>query len=545
MPTVDPSVLANSIMGKLYDVLTNGDDTVPKSDNNFFSWETPGVPVVPEDFEFLTQGFTGVVKPAAVQTMLNATQAAAGSTPAASGSTPAAGGSGSPPPAQQGLTEAQLAALRAQDVSGLFQQAESLARLVDFIPDCASINGRKLSQKAVQSDNGSFSDVYEMTLAMSQVMQSVIPDDVQKKIDHFRSLLNVTTEKTDLITGDKVQVSGPSPLVQAYTEKMTAYDNAALAYNNARINAMAADNPRDVQYFAINAPILRNQVKAAMDDWIGEGYKNQYEEINAFIAQVEGRDLSLLKQHYLDDLEKARLTGIASGSDFFYTALTPAHFATAGGWSNFHFSSGDFSQYTNSQFTAGGWQASAGASYFGIFGGSGSAGGSSSRSQFNSSFNSDHCSMSFDICQVAIVKPWVKTSYLNSHTWRFDQGNPDVKGQMLSDAGMPPKGLLPAYPTSIIFIRNLCLDFGDNSGFQNYMHQQDASHQGGSAAVAFGPFCLGASGSHWSQNSSTQSSSGYSFTDQGLSVPGMQIVGYKCHVLPRAPNPSPDIKNWI
>src|SRR5215469_13243733 len=509
MPTVDPSVLANSIMGKLYDVLTNGDDTVPKSENNFFSWETPGVPVVAEDFEFLTQGFTGVVKPAAVQTMLNATQAAAGSAPAAAGS-------GTPPP-QQGLTEAQLAQLRAQDVSGLFQQAESLARLVDFIPDCASINGRKLSQKAVQSDNGSFSDVYEMTLKMSQVMQSVIPDDVQKKVDHFRSLLTATTEKTDLITGDKVQVSGPSPFVQAYTDKMTAYDNAALAYNNARINAMAADNPRDVQYFAINAPILRNQVKAAMDDWIGAGYKNQYEEINAFIAQVEGRDLSLLKQQYLDDLEKARLTGIASGSDFFYTALTPAHFATAGGWSHFHFS----------------------------FGGSGSAGGSSSNSQFNSSFNSDHCSMSFDICQVAIVKPWVKTSYLNSHTWRFDQGNPDVKGQMLSDAGMPPKGLLPAYPTSIIFIRNLCLDFGDNSGFQNYAHQQEASHQGGGAAIALGPFCLGASGSHWSQSSSTQSSWGYSFTDQGLSVPGMQIVGYKCHVLPKAPNPSPDIKNWI
>jgi hypothetical protein len=535
MSNVDPSVLANSIMGKLYDVLTNGDATVPKSEDNFFSWETPGKPVVPEDFEFLTQGFTGVVKPAAVQTMLNATQATAGSAPAA--------GSGTPPP-QQGLTEAQLAQLRAQDVGGLFQQAEALANLVNFIPDCASINGRKISQMAVQSDNGSFSDVYEMTLKMSQVMQTVIPDDVQKKIDHFRSLLTATTEKTDLITGDKTEVSGPSPLVQVYNDKMTAYDNAALAYNNARINAMAADNPRDVQYFAINAPILRNQVKAAMDDWIGVGYKNQYEEIIAFIAQVEGRDLSLLKQNYLDDLEKARLTGIASGSDFFYTSLAPIHFTTAGGWTNFHFSSGDFSRYTNSKFNASGWEAYGSATFFG-FGGGGGAGGSSSSSQYHSQFNSDHCSMSFDICQVAIVKPWVKTSYLNSHTWRFDQGNPDVKGQVLSDGGMPPKGLLPAYPTSIIFIRNLVLDFGDNSGVQDYMHQQESSHQGGGGVVAFGPFCVGAGGSHWSQSASTQSSWGYSFSDQGMSVPGMQAIGYKCHVLPKAPNPSPDIKNWI
>jgi hypothetical protein len=537
MPNVEPSVLANSIMGKIYDVLTNGDDTVPKSANNFFSWETPGVPLAAEDFQFLTQGFTGVVKPAAVQNMLTATQSAAGSPPAAG-----AAGAASPP--QQGLTEAQLAQLRAQDVSGLFQQAESFARLVDFIPECASINGRKFSQKAIQSDEGSLSDVYEMTLKMSQVMQTVIPDDVQKKIDHFRSLLTATTEKTDLITGDKVQVSGPSPLVTAYTEKMTAYDNAALAYNNARINAMAADDPRSVQYFAINAPILRNVVKAAMDAWIGAGYKNQYEEINAFIAQVEQRDMSLLKKNYLDDLEKARLTGIASGSDFFYTAVTPANFVTSSGWTNFHFSSGDFSRYANSKFTAGGWEASASASYFGI-GGGGSAGGSSSKSQYNSTCNSDHCSMSFDICQVALVMPWLKTSFLNSHTWRFDQGNPDVKGQVLNDGGAPPKGLLPAYPTSLIIIRNLCLDFGDNHSFSNYMHEQDASHQGGGGGVSFGPFSLSASASHWSKNSSTQSSSGYSFTDQGMSVPGMQLIGYKCHVLPQAPNPSPDIKNWI
>jgi hypothetical protein len=30
-----PSDIANAIMGKLYDVLTNGDETVPKSADNF------------------------------------------------------------------------------------------------------------------------------------------------------------------------------------------------------------------------------------------------------------------------------------------------------------------------------------------------------------------------------------------------------------------------------------------------------------------------------------------------------------------------------
>ena len=53
-----PDVLCNAIMGELYDVLTNGDATVPKSSDNFFSWCTPGIPVDANDFRFLAQGQT-------------------------------------------------------------------------------------------------------------------------------------------------------------------------------------------------------------------------------------------------------------------------------------------------------------------------------------------------------------------------------------------------------------------------------------------------------------------------------------------------------
>lgn len=69
MADVAPSVLANAILGKLLDVLTNGDDTVPKSTDNFFSWCTPGIPVDAEDFRFLSQGLSGVVTPQAAQNL--------------------------------------------------------------------------------------------------------------------------------------------------------------------------------------------------------------------------------------------------------------------------------------------------------------------------------------------------------------------------------------------------------------------------------------------------------------------------------------------
>jgi len=93
MPDVMPHEIANAIMGKLYDVLTSGDETVPKSTDNFFSWCTPGIPMDPSDFQFLQQGFTGVVKRAAVDTMREAV--GTGGTPAAGGTT-AAGGTPAP-----------------------------------------------------------------------------------------------------------------------------------------------------------------------------------------------------------------------------------------------------------------------------------------------------------------------------------------------------------------------------------------------------------------------------------------------------------------
>ena len=76
MALVEPSVMLNSIMGKLYNILTNGDDTVPKSEDNFFSWATPGIPIMPGDFEFLSQGLTGIVKKAPLQDLTGGTPAA-------------------------------------------------------------------------------------------------------------------------------------------------------------------------------------------------------------------------------------------------------------------------------------------------------------------------------------------------------------------------------------------------------------------------------------------------------------------------------------
>ncbi|HMC98626.1 MAG TPA: hypothetical protein VKH37_00685, partial [Ferruginibacter sp.] len=373
MPTaanVLPQDLMNTMMGKLFDVITNGDGTtVPKSEDNFFTWCTPGIPFDVNDFDYLAQGLTGVYKPKMV-TNPDGTQST------------------------EQLTPEQRDAELAKDTTKMYQEAEQLARFVDVIPDASGIDDTKVRMN-VKNDEGGLSDVYEETLRFSQVANSELTADEKAKIEKYRSLLQVEREKEDLITGEKTTVMEPSPLVKLYTEKMQAWQEAALEYNAARIDALTASTPRAVQNWAINANILRSKVTFAMNDWINNGYKNEFEGIAARIDQMTSRDLTILKAQYKDALEKARLTGLSSGSDFFYTSLAPANFATSKGWTRFTFSNSDYSYY--SKKTTQSWQASGGLSlgFFTIGGGA-----SGSKTTFDAKADFSSFNMSFEICQV-------------------------------------------------------------------------------------------------------------------------------------------------
>ncbi|MFT4230493.1 MAG: hypothetical protein QM602_09405 [Microbacterium sp.] len=519
MAELEPSVMLNAIMGKLYDVLTNGDDTAPASEDNFFSWATPGIPITEADLTFLSQGLGGVVKAAKVADLK----------------------AGDP---EAEVTPQQLEQLRAADTQGLYQQAESFARLVDFVPDLAATTNDAFSRLSVMNNEGSLSERFEYVLRMSQVMETQLPDETKQKIEKFRGLLTVTVTKKNLLDDTETEVTEPSPLVVAYNEKLAAYEDAALQYNTRRVEALAGDSARAVHDWAINAGILRNKVKAAMSDWVSNGYKNEYEQISAFIDQVMQRDMALLKQQYRDDLDKARLTGLASGSDFYYTSVVPGNFITAGGWTGFSYDATDFTRHRDSDYSYSSSSTRAGGGFLGIFGGGGSssAGG---ESHSNMRFDSDSVSMSFRIAQVPIVRPWFKTAYLMSKLWRFDQGNPEAKGQVVSDGGAPAKGLIPAYPTSLVCVRDLVLRTTSANGFSQLASEWETHRASGGGVVSFGPFHLG--GSHSSGGGSGSSSSDFHYDSQRqeITVPGVQVIGFKCHVFPQSPDPDPSITQWI
>jgi hypothetical protein len=207
------------------------------------------------DFRFLAQGLTGVVTPQAAANLASVSAAASSpagtSTGGSSGSTASSGSSG--------LTPAQLTSLRAQDTNAVYQQAEMLARILDFVPDISKINNNQFAQFSVSNNEGTLSDRYKLVLQMSQVMSQDLDQATLDKIAKFRALEQTTTQSTDLVTGAVTNVVGPSPIMQAYNTKQAAYLAAALAYNGARIAALAGDDPAAVENWAINASILRSQ----------------------------------------------------------------------------------------------------------------------------------------------------------------------------------------------------------------------------------------------------------------------------------------------
>ncbi len=504
-----PDALMNNMMGKIFDIITNGDGTtVPKSEDNFFTWSTPGTPWDVEDFDFLSQGLTGVYK-AKMITNPDGTQST------------------------EVLTDEQRDAELAKDTSKMYQQAEQLARFVDVIPDASGIDEARVRMN-IKNDEGGLSDVYDETLRFSQVASTELSKEDKARLEKFRNLLQVERDKVDIITDEVTKVLEPSPLVKAYNDKMQAWIEAALEYNAARIDALTASTPRSVHNWAINANVLRSKVRFAMNDWIANGFKTEFEAISAKIDQITGRDLSLLKAQYKEALQNAKLTGLASGSDFYYSSLAPGNFARSKGWTRFTFTNKDNSYY--SKQTSSKWNASSGLNLgFVRFG----ASAGSSKSTFDSTANFSSFEMAFEICQVPIIRPWFKPNFLTSKTWRFAQGNEGFKNKFITDGKRPPSAdsMMPAYPTSMIFIRNLRMSFANASSVAQDIETKLSA--GGS--VGWGPFHIGGGYSSGNQERKRD----FHSDSQGIYVDGMQCIGFKCHLFPKSPNPDPAITKWI
>ncbi len=509
-----PDQLMNSVLGKIYDTLAMGGPSTNKTiglnnvgdqdtqhikrSNDFFAWVTPSIPYPEEDLDFLAQGFTPSFRKE----------------------------EGEPD-----LTDAEISQKLGADAVKLYNQAQALSYLVDFIPDASDVrDGDRNMTTVTQVWNPSnrLSQMYKFVLDASQVIQTPADPEKEERIEKLRGILEEMVEEEDIdLNGNIVMREVPRETHRAkmYGEYMLAYIAEAMSYNNIRLAANAGDL-KAIQNVAINGILYKQKIRKAYNDWVGRGSKSIIEKVNAAIRQLTGTDLNLIKQGLLEDFDETIVTNPSDNSEFQITKLLPPSFASTT-WNTFTWSSSEYNHHYDRTKTKWG----AGAKFLGKF----SIGGSAGREEeeINKDIEWDTFSLSFEIAQIPIMRPWFRPEFLTSRYWRF---GPDAKildpsdGEVpLSDGAVPPTGRAPAYTTAIIFVRNLKLNFKTKSG--NYDRISSKFNAGGSVSV--GPFSFGGKYKKDKVESDFHSET----TAEGIYAPGMQVIGFRCHLLGKSPNP--------
>jgi hypothetical protein len=473
--------LGKTLISQMYQVITGGDEHVPPAKNSFVSWVTPGLVFTPEDFTFCARGL----------------------------------GSGKDAEADKLLV----------------QQAFNLANLIDFIPDRSLTYNNDMQQTVWRTSEARLSHLYGEILRFSKVVSHPLSEAETAKIEKFRKLLRTTKTIKDIITDEEKEIVEDGPVLRAYNDKLAAYLTAATNYNNKRIAAQAATGPEGklaVADWTNNAHLYRLQVKAAMDAWVSGGYRNEVDQMNAYINQVTQRDMKLWKQRLIEYFEDAEQAGLGAGQTFKYTTLVPGNFATSLGWNKYTISHNTVNSSSRGESSS--WGGSAGVN-FGLFSVGGSAGGSSQK--YSSNFAVSNFKLSFEFTQVVVSRPWFYPEFFMNRGWTLRKGEGWNYDQMPSNGQLPPTGNLIGYPTTMLFVRNVTIESAEFVS----AYREFRKSVGGGASVGWGPFRISGNYSH------SESGRNYDSKADGasLTIPGLQAIGFINHMIGKAPNPLPDI----
>jgi hypothetical protein len=497
--TMNSETFLSEMLGKLLDQILDGHKAappdqqqqlqgkVPFQDANFFTWCTPGIPVTPDDFTFLK----GLRRPLDREKYKD-------------------------------LTDVEKQALQGDEAYQLTTAMDNFSLLVDTVPEKSSVLETGVQ---VWKPQQRISHIYESVLKNCEVADTPSSPEAEQRKKNLRDLVTQTVEKTDADTGATFKEERPTALVANYLKYQKAYADAYEKYTDLMMKALTG-NAGDVQKASMLGPTYFNEVTAAWDMWESQGQKSKYESIQADLQQLEGVSMSRLKSEYLEIFRKAQRTSLLDGENYSVSRLVPAGFYESSGWTGYSFSSSQLKSTQSSRSVKG----SAG----GMWGFIGGARGNYQKLDTSGSINLENLSVGFELTQVPAFRSWLREDFLMSDKWRPKGGT----GELLSN-GKPdnPQGILFAYPTVIIFARNISV----TKSIYDRLSSEVSQNAGASGGFSLGPFSIGGSGSY---NKSDRKVEVTQVADK-MVAPGMQIIGFRNHVLPLSPNPDQKIQKWI
>lgn len=482
--------MMKALMNKLYETITGngGDDAslaLPRS--KFVTWLMPGIPFSKEDFNFCAKGLIGDT---------------------------------------------------AEETNNLYHQAFVLSKLFDFVPEISNdfnFLDDSMQQTLFSTTQDSISSVYSDILKYSKVVNIEPTDEEKAKIEKFRNLLTIKKEVKNIVTDEVTEVTQPGPVTVAYNTMFNEYLTAVDEYVNLLIDAQSAkgnseESIKRVAKFNNSGHIYKQKVALAKDNWVAQGYKNEFENMNAYINQVSQKSMLLYKRDLMDKFESARLSSATDGgSPFYYTTLLPGNFAESKGWTEFGFTEMDSEEHLAKSNTK--WAASGGAK-FGMFGAKVDASGN--KSTENKDTKVTDFKASFEFTQIPICRPFFDPGIFTMRGWTLDEvWNLNFDGKTVSDGKQKPEGRLVAYPLNALFVRNVKLTFSEAKDHFDKLTKELSV----SGSAGWGPVKLSGSYSKSSEVSNTTAH----MEGNTIVIPDIQYIGSINHIFSKVPDTNPEI----
>jgi hypothetical protein len=390
-----------------------------------------------------------------------------------------------------------------------FEAAARFSRFVNFAPKPTGFwvgTGAEIWQIYQDALNSAIVEPRQLNEEQAQELKAA-----QKKLYIYKSVV-------DPNTGTITHTSEPSLLMSDYNKYRKEYNDAVIALNKVIMTVTNdPDNNEAAQELALNGQVYRQNVDAALQQW--NTVKNTVEVAQETIANFSSDGPLLLFQSIRNDLGVMKMTDSLKGV-FYPTTYFPDQFWNSDGWSVFTTSESEEHSYWHDETTSWGGGASAG---WGLW--SSSVGVSHTDTRHYDSCSTKNYKISFDLIQVPLVRPWLNPMLFTNRAWKLQNGV-----EVLSDGNPIPStsGTLPLLPTSVLIIRNLSLSF-DMTDTANTSYSSE-THASGS--VGWGPFSL--RGGY--DSVSTGGTHDYKSNNEGITCPGMQVIGFVCDLVPKSPN---------
>ncbi|WP_223607130.1 hypothetical protein [Chryseobacterium sp. OSA05B] len=528
MPTLTQEAKTNSLMSMLlkqvYDTVTNGGNPEHLGTDDFIAFDPVGITLSEDTFDYALNGLFGD----------------------APSPKPMLDGTGKPILDANGNPKVDMEAYQTALSNSKFKkylQMEQFAAMTDAIPSQLpplTADGKGRAITIMNDSQKRVSKVYEDLLQWSVVVDTDFDKKTEKKLDSLRDkLFKIKKVKNpdfdenapvDDFNKPELIHTFVAPTYAKYVEYQMKYYDIVDANNEIRT---AADNgdPDAMAKVSIDGKNMKKREEASLKAWQSLGYKEAVERIQNYLSEIEEKHMLVIKKRIQAEFRNSQRTRILD-----YTNYSPCIPVAANalreskGWPEISISQGkanyDYSKTIHNWGAAGGFS-------MGLFSIGAKAGGKNEKTQIKSDYTS--MDISFKIGKVRVERGWFNQQFIESKYWKLHEQSPQtLNGDMISDG--KGKGLMPSIITELIIAKDVSFNFKDSSSA--YTEAKNSVSAGG--AVGIGPFVIGGNYSYDNQNVK----SSYEWEGKKLTSTGIYIIGYKCHIVPKSPNPNPEIKKW-